>query len=103
MSRARTNLWLLLAAVALVAWPLLQRHGTQMDFIGSDNQATAAIGQLDPDYRPWAEPLLQPEAQSEKLLFAAQATGGLAFIAFYFGSRRKKSGDDTATGSGDAA
>lgn len=88
MSRTRRNLLLLIAAIALCTLPLLQE--TSSSFTGTDNQATAAIGELAPDYRPWAEPLLQPDASTEKLLFAAQAGIGLAFIGYYLISRRRR-------------
>lgn len=89
MSRVRLNLLLLLVAAALIAWPLLQAPASS-DFVGTDNQAIAAVGELDPDYRPWAESPLQPEAGTETLLFAAQAAVGLAFIGYYFVGRRTR-------------
>jgi len=89
VSRARRNLLLLLAAaVALCALPLLLAPSA--GFVGTDNQATEAIGELAPDYQPWAEPLLQPDARQERLLFAAQGAAGLTFIGYYLISRRRR-------------
>jgi len=94
MSRTRRNLLLLAIAVALCTLPLLLAPSE--GFVGSDNQATAAIGELAPDYRPWAEPVRQPDAREERLLFAAQAAAGLTFIGYYLISRRRRRKTSTA-------
>jgi len=97
MNRTRRNLLLLAAAVVICALPLLLTPSA--GFVGTDNQATEAIGELAPDYQPWAEPLLQPGAEAERLLFAAQATAGLTFIGYYLigrHRRRKSSAADAA-------
>lgn len=84
----KRNLWLLAAVIALAVAPLLI-HGKEADFAGSDNQAEAAIGTLDPDYKPWAAPLWEPPSgEIESLLFALQAAVGAGLLGYYFGRRR---------------
>jgi cobalt/nickel transport protein len=80
--------WLLvLAVVAIAAIPLLVAQGAS--FGGADTQAVAAVQELRPGYTPWVRPLfLPPGAEVEGALFALQAAGGAAVIAYVIGYRR---------------
>lgn len=88
------NLLLLIAVVLLAALPLwlVQKPAPGLDskpveiFAGADNKARDLIGKIDPNYKPWFAPLLEP-ASSEiaSLLFALQAALGAGFIGYYLG------------------
>lgn len=78
---------LLAAVVLLAALPLLLLPGAS--FGGADGAAQAAIGQIAPDYQPWAAPLARPPgAETEGLLFALQAALGAGLIGYFFGLKR---------------
>ena len=84
----KKSLLLILGLVALcvviAAIPLLTIHDSE--FGGADGQAEEVIAQMDPDYEPWAESLLEPPGgETESLLFALQAAVGSGVIFFTFG------------------
>ncbi|PLX78234.1 MAG: cobalt ABC transporter substrate-binding protein CbiN [Desulfuromonas sp.] len=83
------GLFLLLLAIPQLLH-LLSDAGLQ--FVGTDSQATDAIGQLASDYRPWIGNILPvPEGEMEGLLFLLQ--GGLGTAAlFYCLHRSRRSG-----------
>lgn len=83
-----TRTWFLaLLAAALVVLPWVLRRGAS--FAGSDDRASDAIGELRPDYKPWAQPLWKPSGSStESFLFALQAAAGAGFIGYYLGLQR---------------
>ncbi|MBK7354916.1 energy-coupling factor ABC transporter substrate-binding protein [Propionivibrio sp.] len=80
---------LLLALIPLwlVQRPAAGADGKQVEiFAGADNKAKDMIGQIDPGYTPWFEPLMQPaSAEIASLLFALQAALGAGFIGYYLG------------------
>ena len=79
---------LVLGVVALIAVPLLLDGGTS-EFAGTDNQATAAIAEQDPGYRPWFASLLPPLSPSvESGLFALQAALGGGVLGYVLGRLR---------------
>ena len=89
------NLILLFFVVVLVAVPLMMIHkpvpgpdGKEVEiFTGSDDQAKNAIGMIDPAYKPWAKPLMEPPSgEIGSLLFALQAALGAGFIGYWYGS-----------------
>lgn len=89
------NLILLVLVVALVSVPLMMIHkpkpgpdGKEVEiFVGSDDQAKNAVSKIDPSYKPWAKPLMEPpSAEIESLLFALQASLGAGFIGYWYGS-----------------
>lgn len=103
----RTATLLIVAAiVAILAVPALlgDDGGTGGEpFAGTDTQATAAIGSLAPDYRPWAAPLwVPPSASIESGLFALQAALGAGALGYCLGRRRQRqrppAADATAVG-----
>lgn len=88
------NLMLLIAVVLLSALPLWLVNRPAPDaegkpveiFAGADDQARSLIGKIDPNYRPWFEPLIEPaSAEIASLLFALQAALGAGFIGYYLG------------------
>lgn len=88
MTTKRTILLLILAASVALA-PLALTG----DFAGTDDQATAAIGQLKPDYKPWAAALWEPSDKAERLLFALQAALGIGFIGYFVYRHRRRAAD----------
>ncbi|MGV8937337.1 MAG: energy-coupling factor ABC transporter substrate-binding protein [Allorhizobium sp.] len=88
MTMMKRNLLMLLAVAALAILPLIIHHGGDAEFAGADGEAQAAIGEIQPDYKPWASPLwTPPSGEVEGLLFALQAALGAALLGFYFGRR----------------
>jgi cobalt/nickel transport protein len=93
----RTTL-LILALVALVCLPLvLHRANTGSEpFKGTDDKASAAVTQLDPDYKPWMHSLWSPPSgEVATLLFSLQAAIGAGVIGYYLGYQkgRKRKGE----------
>jgi cobalt/nickel transport protein len=83
--------WLLIGGVvALTVMPLfIVKDGK---FGGADDQGKEAITQLNPDYKPWFESLMQP-ASSEiaGLLFALQAALGAGVLGYAIGLYKGRS------------
>lgn len=85
------NVVLIFIVIALVIFPLCLAK--DHDFSGTDDQASAAIVELNKDYKPWFKPLWQPPSNEvETLLFAIQAAIGAGFIGFYIGLTIGRSG-----------
>lgn len=81
------SVWLLGAAVVLIAAPLVI-PSLKGEFKGSDDQGTEAILALNPDYKPWAHSLWTPPSpEIESLLFSLQAALGAGFIGYMIGRR----------------
>ena len=75
---------LLLACVVIAVFPLLKIKDSE--FGGADGAAEEAIAQIDPDYQPWAESILEPPGgETESLLFCLQAALGSGVLCFGFG------------------
>ena len=75
---------LLILCVVIACIPLLTIHNSE--FGGADGQAEEVISDLNPDYEPWAESILEPPGgETESLLFALQAAVGSGVIFFAFG------------------
>ena len=92
-----TILVLLLICVGIAVYPLLINEDS--DFGGADGAAEEAILEIDPDYEPWAESLIElPGGETESLLFCLQAAIGAVVIGFGFGYlvARKKYNKKTA-------
>ena len=86
--RSLVTALLVLGVVALIALPLLVDGGAS-EFPGTDNQATAAVAEQDPDYRPWFASLLPPLSPSvESGLFALQAALGGGVLGYVLGRLR---------------
>ena len=75
----------LCAVIAVV--PLALNTGSE--FGGADGEAEALVTQIDPDYEPWASPVLEPPGgETESLLFCLQAAIGGGILGFGFGYLR---------------
>ena len=85
MRTTRRSAILLALAVAIVAAPLVPPNGGGA-FKGTDDQASQAVAQSNPDYRPWVSPLWQPpSSEIESLLFAVQAALGAGIFGYVIG------------------
>lgn len=92
MSRGKLAVLLLIIAILIAAIPLAAIKDSE--FGGSDDAAEDVIAELDPDYEPWAESILEPPGgETESLLFCIQAGIGSLIVGFGFGYfvGRKKS------------
>ncbi|MEG2323154.1 MAG: energy-coupling factor ABC transporter substrate-binding protein [Anaerovoracaceae bacterium] len=74
----------LLLAVIIGVVPLL--INTTSEFGGADGAAKDIITNIDPDYKPWVSPILQPPGgETESLLFCLQAALGAGVFGFGLG------------------
>lgn len=82
------NNWLLILGVVFLAgMPLILVKNT--DFAGADGKAEEAIQEVQPDYKPWFEPVVElPGGEVESLLFAVQAAAGAGTIGYVIGLYR---------------
>lgn len=84
-----TKVILAIIILLLCVIPLLTLKGAE--FGGSDDQAEGVIEEVNPDYEPWFEPLIEPASgEIESLLFALQASIGAGVIFYYLGYNRGK-------------
>ncbi len=79
------NNWLLLLGVlVLTIAPLFIVR--EAEFGGADGEAEAAISEVQPNYQPWFQPLIEPASKEiESLLFASQAALGAGIIGYAIG------------------
>ncbi len=89
------NLLLLAGVIVLLVVPLLlvekspPTPGQQEVeiFAGADGQAKDLVVEIQPNYKPWFQPILEPPSgEIESLLFALQAALGAGFLGYYLGS-----------------
>lgn len=75
----------LLALCALIAIVPLATI-TDSEFGGADGEAEAVITEINPEYEPWAQPLIElPGGETESLLFCLQAAIGGCVLGYGFG------------------
>lgn len=68
----------------IAAAPLLLVKGSE--FGGADGKAEEVISNVNPDYKPWAEPVIAPPGgETESLLFCLQAALGGGVFGFGMG------------------
>ena len=94
-SQKRTqNILLIIGVIVLALLPLwiVERPAAGPDgeevaiFGGADDQAKNLIGEINPEYQPWFESLIEPASgEIASLLFALQAAIGAGFIGYYLG------------------
>ena len=86
-----TILILVLLCAVILIFPLMTIRDSE--FGGADGAAEEAIAQIDPEYEPWAESLIElPGGETESLLFCLQAALGAGVFGYGFGylvSRKK--------------
>lgn len=86
------NIILIVIVIALAVIPLLIAKNAE--FGGSDDQAEAAITEINKDYKPWFSPIWEPPSgEIESLLFALQAAIGAGIIGYglgYLKGRKKR-------------
>lgn len=91
-------LGLLLVCAVIVVFPLMTNQ--ESEFGGADGEAEEIIAQIDPEYTPWAESILEPPGgETESLLFCLQAALGAIVIGFGFGylvARKKYRAEEAA-------
>jgi cobalt/nickel transport protein len=83
------NWILLILIVVIVLIPLVFMGDSE--FEGADDQAGDIIGEINPDYEPWAEPLWEPPSgEIESLLFSLQVALGAGVFGYIFGMFRER-------------
>lgn len=83
------NLALVVVVVGLAIAPLLMLEDAE--FSGADGKAEGQIAEIDPNYVPWFEPLLEPASgEIESMLFALQAAFGSGVLFYGLGYLKGK-------------
>lgn len=86
---SKTNLLLLLLVLAIVILPLIVNPNAAYE--GSDGEGQDLIGEINPDYQPWFDPIWEPPSgEVESLLFSVQVALGAGVIGYIFGTFREK-------------
>ncbi|MDJ1181675.1 energy-coupling factor ABC transporter substrate-binding protein [Roseofilum casamattae] len=94
-SRGWPNQILLLAIIAITVFPLIVIKDSE--FGGADGQAEDIITDINSEYEPWFNPLLEPPGgETESLLFALQAAFGAGILGYGIGWYRGRSQPNTA-------
>lgn len=94
MKNQKMKLWqknvILIALAAIIAIvPLIFLKNAE--FAGADGLAEDAVMEIDPDYVPWFDSLIElPSGEIESLLFALQAAIGAGVIGFILGRMTAK-------------
>ena len=89
MSMFKKNILLIVLAIVIVIVPLVLLKDAE--FAGADGLAKEAITEINPEYEPWFEPILElPSGEIESLLFCTQAAIGAGVIGFIFGRMTAK-------------
>ena len=87
--RWKTVVILLLICVIIAIFPLAFLKDSE--FGGADGAAEEAITQIDPEYKAWASPVLEPPGgETESLLFCLQAAVGSGIFFYCFGVLRER-------------
>ncbi|MBG9979514.1 energy-coupling factor ABC transporter substrate-binding protein [Facklamia sp. DSM 111018] len=84
MKKTSKMILLLLLCVVIAVIPLLMIQNSE--FGGADGAAEELITEINPEYEPWFESLIElPGGETESLLFALQAALGAGVIGAGFG------------------
>ncbi|MBI9001141.1 energy-coupling factor ABC transporter substrate-binding protein [Corynebacterium sp. CCM 9185] len=89
------TLALIILAAAIAAFPMFYNFGdpdAEEQFGGSDGAAEEIVAEQNPDYEPWASPLIgELPGEVESGLFAFQAALGAGVLGFAIGNYRGRS------------
>lgn len=92
----KTNILLLLLVLAIVILPLIVNPNAPYE--GSDDQGEDLIGEMNPDYEPWFDPIWEPPSgEVESLFFSVQVAIGAGIIGYILGmfnEKKKKNIDE---------
>ncbi|MCX7593464.1 MAG: energy-coupling factor ABC transporter substrate-binding protein [Fischerella sp.] len=94
MTKIQNHKWnnwlLLLAVVALTVTPLVLLKDAE--FGGADGKAQEAIEEIQPEYKPWFNSLIElPSGEVESLLFSVQSAAGAGVIGYVIGLYKGRS------------
>ncbi|MGK7910571.1 MAG: energy-coupling factor ABC transporter substrate-binding protein [Synechococcus sp.] len=95
--RKQGNWPIVITVIALAVLPLIFVSG---EYGGADGEAEEAITEIQPDYEPWFDSVLElPSGEIESLLFVSQAAIGAGVIGYVIGlyrgrTERQQSGKD---------
>src|SRR5699024_7466875 len=85
----KQNLILILLIIGVVLTPLIIKRDSE--FERADGQAEDLIGEIDPNYEPWAEAFCeQPRGEVESLMFSLQVAVGEGDIGYIFRVLRER-------------
>lgn len=85
----KTNILLVILAIALIVFPLLVNPGAE--YGGADGHAEEAITEINPEYKPWFTSFYEPPSgEIESLLFSTQAAFGAGIIGYILGKLKGK-------------
>lgn len=85
--RGKKNILLVIIVILLSIIPLIIVKDAE--FGGADGEAEGAIMEINAQYEPWFEPIVEPASgEIESLLFALQAALGAGVLAYGFGYLR---------------
>lgn len=88
-SKMSLNIILLLAVATLMVGALLINQNGE--YGGSDGEAETVITEINPDYEPWFDSLLEPKSgEIESLLFTLQGSLGVGIITYILGYYKGK-------------
>lgn len=80
---------LLILCILIAAIPLLVIKDSE--FGGADGAAEDVISEVDPSYKAWASPVLEPPGgETESLLFCLQAAIGAGILGFGLGVLKER-------------
>ncbi|WP_143315718.1 energy-coupling factor ABC transporter substrate-binding protein [Clostridium sp. HBUAS56017] len=89
MGKKKTVIILLLICILIASVPLILVKNS--DFAGSDSLAEESISQINPSYKAWASPILEPPgSETESLLFSLQAAIGAGILGYGLGTLRTR-------------
>lgn len=75
---------LLLVCIITIITPLMTIKDSE--FAGADGLAEEAILEINPDYEPWFESIIEPPGgETESLLFCLQTAIGTIILGYGFG------------------
>ena len=87
-----------IVTILILIFPLMTIRDSE--FGGADGAAEDVIAEMNPDYEPWAESIIElPGGETETLLFCLQAALGALIIGYgfgYFAARKKYRSEEAA-------